>query len=213
MMNLVIIGSVLILTGLLPLILLLLNKKIVAINHPVVPFVWLTAVSSIYEWVVTAFFKLNAAFWFQIYPLICFCTIYYFFYKLLNKEYKKVFRLSIILFCITYGTSFYFFDKTNVFISTAINEPVLTLFILICSFLWFKVLFEDVKISNLWMNDDFYFVSGLMIYHSGTFFFFLLSGFIFSSDTYFYDYWMVNIIATVVLRIFLIVGIWRMESN
>lgn len=213
MISLIIIGSTLILTGILPLFLLFLKKKTFEIKQPIVPFVWLTAVSSLYEWVGTAWFKLNAAYWFQFYSLLCFCTVYYFFFKLLNKQYKKVFSFFSIVFILTYSTSFFFFDKKNVFISTAMNEPLLTLFVLIFSFLWFKELFEKVNISNLWKNADFYFVSGLMIYHSGTFFFFLLSGFIFSSNAYFYDYWMVNVIATVVLRIFLIAGVWRMKRD
>lgn len=202
------------LTGLLPLLLLLFSKKrAFDKQQPITPFVWLTAVATLYEWIGTAWFKINATYWFQIYSLLCFCALYYFFFRLLDRHYKKVFGFFLVLFVITYSPSFFFFDKKNTFISTAINEPLLTLFVLVFSFLWFKKLFEKVNISNLWKDADFYFVSGLMIYHSGTFFFFLLSGSIFSSNTYFYDYWMVNIVATIVLRIFIIAGVWRMKQD
>lgn len=213
MINLIVLGSILILTGLLPLFLLFLKKKAFDIKQPIVPFAWLTAVSTLYEWIGTALFKINATYWFQFYSLLCFCTLYYFFFRLLERQYKKVFGFFLALFMVTYSTSFFLFDKKNAFISTAINEPLLTLLVLIFSFLWFKKLFEELKISNLWKDADFYFVSGLMIYHSGTFFFFLLSGSIFSSNAYFYDYWMVNIIATLVLRIFIIAGVWRMKQD
>lgn len=211
MTNLIIVGSILILTGILPLFLLLLKKKAFDFKQSIVPLVWLTTVSTLYEWIGTAFFKINATFWFQFYSLLCFCALYYFFFRLLEKEYKKLFSWFMVGFIFTYGTSFFFFDKTNAFTSTSINEPFITIFVLVFSFLWFKKLFEKVNISNLWKDADFYFVSGLMIYHSGTFFFFLLSYFMFTSNSYFYDYWLVNIVATVVLRIFISIGVWRMK--
>lgn len=212
-MKLIVVDSILFLTGILPLFLIFLKKEAFDVKQPIIPFVWLTALASIYEITGTGVFKVNATYWFQFYSLLCFVTVYYFFFVLLDKKYKKAFSSFFVAFILTYGISFFFFNKNNAFISTAINEPLLTLFVLTFSFLWFKELFEKVNISNLWKNADFYFVSGLMIYHSGTFFFFLLSGFIFSSNIYFYDYWMVNIVATVVLRIFLIAGIWRMKQD
>lgn len=213
MIDLIILGSILILTGILPLFLLFLKKKAFDVKQPIVPLVWLTAVSTLYEWIGTALFKINATYWFHFYSFLCFCTLYYFFFRLLDKEYKKLFGFFLISFIITYGISSFFFDKTNAFTSTSINEPFITVFVLVFSFLWFKKLFQKVNIPNLWKDADFYFVSGLMIYHSGTFFFFLLSGSIFSSNAYFYDYWMVNIIATLVLRIFIIAGVWRMKQD
>lgn len=211
MINLIIIASILILTGTLPLLLLFLKKTAFDFKKPIVPFVWLTAVATLYEWVGTALLKINATYWFQIYSLLCFCALYYFFLKLLNRQYKKVFSLFLALFIITYSTSFFFFDKTNAFTSSSINDPLITLMVLFFSFLWFKKLFEKTNVPNLWKDADFYFISGLMIYHFGTFFFFLLSSFIFNSNSDFYDYWMVNIVATVVLRIFISIGVWKMK--
>lgn len=213
MTELIAADSILLLTGILPLILLFLKKKAVDLKQPTVPFVWLTAVATLYELVGTTLLKVNATYWFQLYSLLCFCALYYFFFRLLDKQYKKVFGFFLALFIITYSTSFFFFDNNNVFISTAINETFITVFVLVFSFLWFRKLFEKVNIPNLWQNAGFYFVSGLMIYHSGTFFFFLLGDFIFNSNAYFYDYWMVNIVATVVLRIFISMGVWKMKRD
>ena len=200
-------------TGILPLFLIFLKKKTFNVKQPIIPFVWLTAVGALYELIGTVILKVNATYWFQLYSLLGFCALYYFFFKLLNKKYKNAFVGFIIGFIATYGTSFFFLDQENVFISTAINEPFITIFVLVFSFLWFRQLFEKVNIPNLWKHPSFYFVSGLMIYYSGTFFFFLLSGSIFSSNCYFYDYWMVNIIAIVALRVFISVGIWRMKQD
>lgn len=213
MFEFIVFDSILLLTGLLPLLLLLLKKKTFDIKQPIVPFVWLTAAATLYELIGTVILRINATYWFQLYSLLCFCALYYFFSRLLDRQYKKLFGFFLAVFIITYSASFFFFDKKNTFISTAINEPLLTLFVLVFSFLWFKKLFEKVDIPNLWQDADFYFVSGLMIYHSGTFFFFLIGGSIFSSNAYFYDYWMVNIVAIIVLRIFISMGVWKMKQN
>lgn len=212
-MKLIVIDSILLLTGILPLFLIFLKKKAFDFKQPIVPLLWLTAIATLYELIGTVILKVNATYWFQLYSLLVFCTLYHFFFKLLNRKYKNAFVFFIIGFVATYGTSFFFFDKENVFISTAINEPFITIFVLVFSFLWFRQLFEKVNIPNLWKHPSFYFISGLMIYYSGTFFFFLLSGSIFSSNCYFYDYWMVNIIAIVALRVFISVGIWRMKRD
>lgn len=208
-----VIDIVLLLTGILPLVLLFVKKEALNIKQPIVLFVWLTAVATLYEWIGTAVFKINAAYWFQCYSLLSFGALYHFFVKLLESSYKKILNFFLISFIVIYGISFLFFDKTNSFTSTSINEPFITIFVLVFSFLWFKKLFQKVNIPNLWKHADFYFVSGLMVYYSGTFFFFLLSNSLFSSNSYFYDYWMVNIIATVLLRIFIIAGLWNMKRN
>jgi len=71
-----------------------------------------------------------------------------------------------------------------------------------------------MHIPNLWRNSDFYFIAGLTIYYASTFLLFLLSDFIINSkQLYFYDYWLVNVLATLILRIFLMIGVWKMNRN
>lgn len=66
---------------------------------------------------------------------------------------------------------------------------------------------------NLWKYDNFYYVFGIFIYFSVTFCLFLLSKLIFESSGYAYDYWLANILATLGLRILLIIGVWKMKPR
>lgn len=208
--------------GFIPLLLLFLKGKTYDQRHPVVPFIWLTAIASAYEFVGTNLLKIDTAYWFQLYSLLSFFSFYYFFSQLLNPLYKTAFRVSLILFIIIYCISFFYWGQNNKLISSAINRSFITLFILIFSLVWIKDLlnklkninpFEKIEIPNLWQNEIFYFIAGMAIYYSTTFFLFLSSSFIFDSNLYFYDYWYVNVLATLIFRTFLIIGVWKMKQD
>lgn len=208
--------------GFIPLLVLFLKKRAFDRNHPVVPFIWLTAIASLYEFVGTGLLKINTAYWFQLYPLLSFLALHYFFSGLLKPLYKNVFRISLILFIIIYGISFLYWEDHDKLVSSAINRSYITLFIVIFTFIWFKSLFEKldssniyekVDIPNLWQSALFYFISGMFIYYSTTFFLFLSSSFIYISNLYLRDYWLVNVLATLILRTFLIVGVWKMKRG
>lgn len=208
--------------GLVPLLLLFVKKRFFDWRYPVVPFIWLTGIATAYELVGTSLLKINTAYWFQLYPLLAFLTLHYFFSCLLKPHYIKVFRISLILFILIYCISFFYWDDYNKLISSAINRSYITLFILIFTLIYFKSLFEKldssnmyekVDIPNLWQSDNFYFISGIFIYYSTTFFLFLSSSFIFSSNLYSSDYWLVNVLATLILRTFLILGVWKMKRG
>src|SRR5690554_1271220 len=111
-----------------------------------------------------------------------------------------------------YGFSFLFWNENSQFLLKAINKAPLTLFVFLFSFLWYRNLFIEAKIINPWRDPTYYFVSGLAMYYSTTVFLFLLSSFFFVSESYFYDYWLVNIMATFILRTFLIMGVWNMKQ-
>ena len=207
--------------GLIPIVILFLRKRILNFRHPVVPFVWLTLISSLYEYIVTELFEINAAYWFQFYSLSAFISILYFFLKTLKFKYIFLFRLSILFFIITYLSSFMFWDTDNFLISTAINNVYLTCIVILFTLLWVKEIFENIEnkspfenenMINLWESEIFYFVSGLFIYYCTTFFLFLSSNLILSSKLYFYDYWLVNILAVILLRLLLIISVWKMKK-
>ncbi|HEX8576205.1 MAG TPA: hypothetical protein VF677_07925, partial [Flavobacterium sp.] len=73
--------------------------------------------------------------------------------------------------------------------------------------------FEKMDVHNLWQSDTFYFIAGLIIYYASTIFLFLSSIFIYNSNLYFYDFWLVNIIATLILRVLLSIGVWKMKRS
>jgi hypothetical protein len=199
--------------GVLPLFFLFVKKRAFDKSHPVVPFLWLTAIASFYEFFGSVLLKINTSYWFQLYPFLSFLLLYYFFFNLLKPDYKYLFRVFFILFIIVYGISFYFWSDNDRFVSSAINRSSITIFVFTFASLWFKNVFEKMDIPNLWQNDMFYFIVGLTFYYSSTIFLFLSSIFILNSNLYFYDFWLVNVIATLVLRILLCLGVWKMKQG
>lgn len=198
--------------GLVPLLFLFLKRRAFDKSHPIVPFLWLTAVATFYEFFGSVLLKIDTSYWFQLYPLLSFLALYYFFVRLLEPNFKGFFRLFLLLFVIVYALSFYYYSQNDRFISSAINRSSITIFVFVFSWLWFRNLFEKMDIPNLWKKDALYFIVGLTIYYSSTFFLFLSSIFILNSNLYFYDFWLVNVIATLVLRILLCLGVWKMKQ-
>lgn len=199
--------------GIVPLVILFSKKRAFIASEPIMPFLWLTFIATLYEHIGSTLLKINTAYWFQLYSLLEFLTIYYFFYKHFQFAYKKNLKLIIALFLCVYVISLLFWNPNNILISEAINRIPLTLFIFTFSFIWFKKLFQKMEIENPLDDSTFYFVSGLAIYYSGTSILFLISSIIFESNLYFYNFWTVNVLATLFLRIFLIIGVWKMERE
>lgn len=186
---------------------LFVKKKGFDFKEPITPFIWLTALATLYELIGTRLLKLNTTYWFQLYSLLEFIALYYFFFKLFQPKYKTVFRLFLILLVITYFFSFFFWNENSSLIPKAINKTPVTLFVMVFCFICFKnYLGKTEKQSSV-----FYFILGFSVYYSSTFFLFLWSNFIFYSNLYFYDFWIINILATLILRIFLIAGVWKMK--
>ncbi len=209
--------------GVVPLLVaFVLKKKEIYLKHPVFPLVVLTALATLYEFVGSKILEINTVYWFQLYPLIEFITLYYFFSRIL-PEYRKFLRIFLPLAIIFYSASFFYLDEENKFVSLAINRNFIAFFALVFSSIWLKDLFnklknlnpfEKIEIPNIWQSDIFYFVTGIAVYHTATFSLFLLSSFIFnSSNLYFYNYWLVNLLATLFFRIFLIIGVWKMKQD
>jgi hypothetical protein len=211
MRNVIIIQSIIVFLSLLALVLLFIKKKALKWKYTVTPFIWMFAVAALYEFVFSFLLNITATYWYQFYYLLYFSFVFILFKRLLERKHQTLFTFFALLFGIVYGISFLFFDKYSVFTISAINEPVTMLFVLTFSILWFLKTFDEMKIPNLWKDGNFYLVSGLMLYQSGTFFFFLLSGALSESNLYFYDYWMVNIIAVIAFKLILVVAVWKME--
>lgn len=199
--------------GIIPICILLLQKKAFSTNDGIIPFVWLTGIATVYELIGTVIFKINTNYWFQLYPLLEFLAVFYFFSNLFKEKYKIIFRVFLALFIISYFLSFIFWSSSQKFLPLAINTIPLTVFVLFCSYAWFKRMFETTSIENPWQNSSFYFVSGFLVYHSSTFLLFILGNYLFNSNKYIYDYWLVNILATFVLRTFLIIGVCKMKQD
>lgn len=200
------------LTGLFPLIMFIgkgnhLNKQ----NNYVLPLILLIAVSSIYEYVVSGVLKISVIPWYQIHSLLEFLALYYLFIKLIVQRPKWFFLTFLGLFLLIYVYSFFCLKEDSAFLAKSINKSFLTLFIMWCSFLWVKQIFDQKKILSLYKESSLYVVMGLFFYYSTTISLFMLSSYIYNNDIYFNDYWLVNIIASLILRIILSIGVWKMK--
>ncbi|MDR6300661.1 hypothetical protein GGR31_001292 [Mesonia maritima] len=201
-------------SGFIPFIILVYKNKAFFLKQAIIPFIWLTAIGSLYEFVGSVLLKIDSSYWFQVYSLLEFMSLFYFFYYLVNPQNKRMFKLLLLFFVITYILSFYYWIEYNALVSNTINKSLVTLLVFLFSYLWLKKLFRKMNIPNLWKNCNFYFISGLTIYYASTFLLFLLSDFIINSkQLYFYDYWLVNVLATLMLRVFLMIGVWKMNRN
>lgn len=197
-------------SGFIPLIILIFKKKALDFKEPIVPFIWITAIASIYEILNTKVFLVNASYWFQIYPLLEIIGLYFFFSKVFKEKHESVIKLFVIILLIIYSSSFLLWNSYINLQSHSLNKSFITLFVLLGCFTWFKNLFKNIEVENLWSLPSFYFISAFFMYYSSTILLFSLGNFIYSSKEMF-DLWWVNVLASLILRILLTIGTWKMK--
>ena len=135
---------------------------------PIIPFITLTFVSSLYELFGSLIFGWNVSYWFVFFEILAFLCIYYFYFEILQKEFLKLFLLALFLFL---GFCFYLslnFIIKDFFIVSSYLNTFTTLFILFFTIIWFRRLILDANIENLLENSTFYFISGFILYYFGT---------------------------------------------
>jgi hypothetical protein len=183
-------------------------------NYAITPFLWLVFFSSVYEYVGTDLLQITSSYWFKLYSLLEFFTLAYFFYYLLLKKFKVYFLAFSVLYLLLFITIVLYWDesirfKTDAYLS--LLEIVLVYFFTI---IWLKNIFSNVSESNFTQTSDFYFISGVVLYLSGTFFLYLLGDSILKNEKlYLEDFWILNIVFNIILRIFLILGVWKIQQK
>ena len=181
---------------------------------PIIPFITLTFVSSLYELFGSLILGWNVSYWFVFFEILAFLCIYYFYFEILQKQFLKLFLLTLFLFL---GFCFYLslnFIIKDFFIVSSYLNTFTTLFILFFTIIWFRRLILDASIENLLENSTFYFISGFILYYFGTLFLFLISNYLYKFDNLsLQSYWVVNIILNLILRILLIVGLWKARTK
>lgn len=196
--------------GILPLLMAFSKKGAFVFKEPIAPFIWLIFLATLYEGIGTIVLKIDSSYWNKIYSLLEFLTVFYFYFKLFQPRFKTIFLLFFVLLLLTHIISFYWAEYSPLIV-IAVNKTPLTFLVLLGSFWWVRDLFRSDEIQNLWQNSTFYFVSAFYIYYLVTMPLFLMGSFIFDSDLYFYDFAIVNILATLILRILLTIGVWKMK--
>lgn len=200
-----------ILYGLLPLLFFfLIKRKVHEEVYFILPFLYVVFIAGLYEFICTILLGLNVKYWFIIYNFLSFTTLLYFYFYLLKKQFRVIYIIFSVLFILITTISFSFYSCDNFIQISSYYKILQTIMILTFSVLWIKRVFLDLELSSLSESSTFYFISGLLLYYSGTVFLFLLSNMIFKMDkSTFQDYWMLNVVLNLVLRTLLIIGIWK----
>lgn len=196
--------------GIVPALLALINKLRLG---PIAPFIYLTAIAAVYEGVFSLFLEKDSAIWFATYDIMAFLTILYYFYRLNFPKKQLLSLIFLVSFLVTAG-SIYILNYNNIFFKQQGILFLLNILVFIFTILWFWNTFLKMEVRSLWKEPDFYYISGLFIYHATTFMLFLLSDIIIKFDAdKFIDYWILNIVANFLLKSFLIVGVWRISHK
>jgi hypothetical protein len=197
-------------------ILLLINRVSLnsTLKYPIAPFLWLIIVSNLYEFVGTTLLKLPSAYWFRLYMLLEFFALGYFYYYLIEKKHGYFFLIFLTTYLVLFSILIFNWDiatslKTNSYL--AIIEIITVYFF---SILWLKNIFTNMDKNNFVQKSDFFFVSGILLYLSGTIFLSLLGDSILKNKAlHLDDFWILNIIFNIILSIFLIVGVWKIQQK
>ncbi len=182
------------------------------------PFFIIVAAGSFYEIIFSKILKWNSGIYFKIYLFAEFFVLLYYFYRLTEKSIRSFFIVSAILYlalfvftiaeCIVSDWHFRVGLRTDSYLS--IFE---TIVVYICAIYWFIRMFRFYPDKFLLNLPDFYFVSGMIMYVSGPLFLLLLSSQIIQADFIgFKVYWMINNVFNVILKLFLIIGVWKIKK-
>lgn len=173
------------------------------------PFIFLILIASLYELIITFYFKVDSKIWFRIYDLLEFGCIFYYFYTII-KGFRSFFSFFSFIYLILYIYLAINWFSINHLKSDSYLITIETLFVFIVTFLWFKQFFKTHRALSMLSISDFYFVSGLIIYLSGTFVLNILGDYILLViRSQFLVYWNIMIFFNIILRLFIIIGIWK----
>lgn len=201
--------------GVIPLLIYYLNYRIKAfeINY-LLPFLWVFALGSLYEYFVTKLLQVDSQYWFWLNKLLYFFTISYFFKRLLSEKYKRLYFYSNFLFLLFFGFLLFNYENITKLEASSYFSVLQTIFIYLFSILWFIKIFKEAKVTSLLSYPIFYIVSGFLIYYSGVVVLYLLSDSILRhKEEQFLSYWMLIVYLNLFFRIILIISVWKSRSK
>ncbi len=201
--------------GFIPFIILIYKGNFQKNHKYLLPYIILTAIASFYEGVVLEFtnFRIHTTYYFLIYNFLDFFCTYIYYKKIIEKISNLYFYSFLLIFLSNFFLTILIQGFENgLLLNTIITLPT-TLFVLISSILWFKQQFEEnITDHFLFSNPIFFIVTGLFFYQSSTFILFLLSDYIFKSNLNLQDFWIINILACLILRLLLIISTWKLKK-
>ncbi|SEJ33166.1 hypothetical protein SAMN04488018_12523 [Myroides marinus] len=173
--------------------------------------VLLFLIASLYEAIVSLILKVNVIVWFQVYSLLEFIALFYLFINLSNYRPKIYFYVFLGIFIIVYLLSFRFLTNEFFLVSKTINKAFIMIFVIVSSFVLIRENFTQKTRVKLLNRPDFYIVIGLFVYYTITIPLFIFCSYRVQDRLYFLDYWLINILASLALRIVISIGIWKIK--
>lgn len=174
----------------------------------IAPFVYLQAFSFLYEFIVTRQIGIDSTIWFKAYTCLEFICLYYFYDRLTDKKYTVLLKTFLWIFMSLFIGLLVFWLVTGNSRTDSWLTIIETLLVYSASFLWFKDIFTNMNLTTLWDSPAFYFISGFILYFSGTFFLFLMSDIVFTRKEM-NKHWIINVILSLILYIIIASGIWK----
>lgn len=200
--------------GFLPLgLFLILKNKLRKDTFSILPYLALTFFASFYELVFTVILKIDASVWFKIYTSIEFFVLIHYFYKLLKGKYKYLFIFFGLLYSCSFGIIIYQGKIASFMDGDSYLQAIESVFVISAIILWMKYAFINLQEDSLLKYPQFYFVTGLLFYFSGTLFLFMLGSVILENmeEQYFLDMWILNQFFNIFFKILLLTGIWKAQ--
>lgn len=201
-----------IISGLIPLLFIFIkNSKFNKFKNPILPYIVLVFIASLYEYFGSYILEINTVAWFMIYKVGAFGTLSYYFYHLLNKKFKVIFIAFTILF-----TVIFFINLPKVSNETFLNingflNAIITVFIIICAILWFKQLQWKINLNS---HPNSYIIFGLLLVYCGTLFLHLFGYSIYLiNKELFFSAWILNLFLNLINRLLLTFGTWKILKS
>ncbi|MDR0196385.1 MAG: hypothetical protein LBI73_14795 [Myroides sp.] len=168
-------------------------------------------IASLYETIASLVLRVNVIVWFQVYSLLEFIALFYLFINLSNYRHKTYFYVSLGIFITAYLFSFCFLTTEFFLVSKTINKAFVTIFVIVCSFVLIREYFTQKIRLKLLNRPGFYIVIGLFGYYTITIPLFIFSSYRVDDRLFFLEYWLINILASLALRIVISIGIWKIK--
>lgn len=179
------------------------------VTKSIFPYILLVAFSSFVDLILINLLKFDSEKWSKIYLCLEFIVVL----KVFNSNGGPKFRYVSVFFLFSFILSLLYFTLITGDYSTVKSDGILSIitfiYIIIFSIYWFISIFKKVEVPSLLNLSLFYLVCGLIIYNSGSLFLFLMREEIKNSELSLYQYWVVNLILVLLLRILLILSIWK----
>lgn len=170
------------------------------------PYILLTFIGTIYEFVFTICLQISHDMWWQLYTLMELLALSWFFYYSLAKLYRIYIVIASALFSALW-VYFTIIRREGVGSDLYLAAPE-TVIILSGAIFWFSDLFKKADVV-LFRSPAFYFVSGVTFYYATSMFFFMIFSEMDNADPALEArVWIVQASAAMILRILIGVSVW-----